>query len=312
MMKILVTEPEFFYEDFFETLQKSGSSVVKIFGSDSLVKEIVDADILIIRVGTTVGKELLDRAKQLKLIVSATTGLNHIDMEYAKEKKIEIFNPVGYATESTAEHTFALILSLARRIPWAFQSVAVGEWERHKFSGVQLSGKVLGIIGLGRIGKETAKYALAFGMKVLTYDPYITKEIATDAGSEMVSLEELLSKSDFITVNVALTPETQGMINKDIFNKMKKGAMLINTSRGAVINENDLVEALEYGKISGAALDVFATEPLTVNSSLITYSKNHTNLLLTPHIGGSTDQSMRNACDRITAKLKELLEKSGS
>ncbi len=312
MIKILVTEPEFFPEDFFKILQSLESSVVKIFDKDSLVKEIVDTDILIIRVGTTVDKELLDRAKQLKLIASATTGLNHIDLEYTKEKEIEVFNPVGYATESTAEHTFALILTLARKIPWAFQSVIVGEWERHKFSGVQLSGKVLGIIGLGRIGKQTAKYALAFGMKVLTYDPYITKETAADAGSEMVSFEELLSKSDFITVNVALTPETQDMINKNIFNKMRKSAMLINTSRGAVINENDLVEALEYGKISGASLDVFVAESLPVNSPLITYSKSHNNLLLTPHIGGSTDQSMRNACDCILAKLKEFLEKSGS
>lgn len=306
-MKILITEPEFFREEELNEFRKFGEVQAKKVSHNDLLNIVGDFDVLIIRTGTKIDKEVLEHAKSLKEIFSVSTNIEHIDAKYAESKGVNVWYPAGYATNSTAEHTFALLMSIARNIPWAFNSMQERKWERPRFLGKQLEGKTLGIIGLGRIGKLVAKYGHAFGMKIITYDPYITKEIANEAGSDFVTLEDLLMNSDFITINVALTTETENLINKNTLSLMKPTAMLINTSRGAVINETDLLTALKNKIIAGAALDVFANEPVTPDNSLIEYSINHDNLLITPHIGGSTDISISNATQLIVEKIKSEL-----
>ena len=310
IIKILITEPEYFPKNFFSELRKFGVVVSNRLDKKDLLTEISDTDILIIRVDTKIDKELIDNANKLKIIFSATTGLDHVDTKYADSKGIKILNPAGYATNAVAEHMFAMAMGLIRKIPWGFDSVVEGKWDRYKFLGSELHGKTFGIIGLGKIGKQIAKYASAFDMNVIAYDPYVTKEVAAENGVQLTDLENLISISDFITVNVALTDETKNMINKNIFNRMKRTAVILNTSRGAVINENDLVDALEKKIIAGAALDVFANEPLAADDLLIEYSKTHDNLLLTPHIGGSTQESIEDACKFILEKLRELQKPS--
>lgn len=304
-MKILITEPEYYPRELIMPLEKIGKVVAESMGYDRLLSEIQDTDALIVRVGTRVDKKIIDNAKKLKIIASMTTGLDHIDVKHAEERGIKIVSLPGYATVATAEYTMALILSLVRKIPWAFEHLRGDSWERHRFLGTELSGKTLGIIGFGKIGSRVAKYAEAFGMDVIFYDPYLDKTLLQHTKARLVKLDEIFENSDVITIHTFLSRETERMVGREQFSKMKRGALVVNASRGLIIDESDLIDALTSGKISGAALDVFEDEPLPTSHRLTEYAKSHDNLLLTPHIAGSTRESIETAAKFVTDSIVE-------
>lgn len=301
-LNILVNNIEYFDKDSIKILKSIGSVTTKNMTYKELLEKISNFDILVIRVDTKIDKKLLDKAKKLKLIGSATTGLNHIDIEYAKKKKIKIINLHGTHTIPTAQHTIALILALTRNIPWAFDNLKKGKWERHKFIGTQLNGKTLGIIGFGRIGSELAKYAKAFGMDIILYDPFIKKT----SNIPLVQLTTLLKNSDIISLNPMLTDSSRNMISLDELKLMKKSAFIVNTSRGEVIDNNALLFALKNHIISGAALDVFPEEPIfQKDNRFVSYARNNNNLLITPHIGASTKEAVHMAGIEIANEIKK-------
>src|SRR3989338_3108860 len=210
---------------------------------EELKKTIKDYDALIVRSGTKVTKDVINAADKLKIIGRAGAGLDNVDVETASKKGIIVVNTPGGNTISTAEHTFSLMLALSRNIPQADMSTKKGEWERKKFMGVELYGKTLGVVGLGRIGAEVAKRALSFEMRILAYDPYLSADKAKDLGIELVDLKTLLKESDYITVHTPLTDETRHMMSDKEFAIMKKGARIINCARGGIIDEAALVRA---------------------------------------------------------------------
>ncbi|MCM8791911.1 MAG: phosphoglycerate dehydrogenase, partial [Candidatus Omnitrophica bacterium] len=234
------------------------------------LKEILkDYDALIVRSATKVTKEIIESAQRLKVIGRAGVGLDNVDLEAATQKGIIVMNTPSGNTISTAEHTFSLILALSRNIPQANASTKAGEWKRSKFMGVELYNKILGIIGLGKIGSEVARRALAFGMKVIAYDPFLSKEVAERMGVEVVEFQDLLRRADYISIHTPLTDETYHMISTEEFNMMKKGVRIINCARGGIIDEEALVKALKEGKVLAAALDVFENEPPPKESELL-------------------------------------------
>jgi D-3-phosphoglycerate dehydrogenase len=250
------------------------------------------------------GKDKIDAAPQLKIIASNTTGVPHIDTVYAQKKRIEVISLQGRTgflktITPTAELTFGLILALLRRIPWAFESVRNGTWNRRLFGAPAMLSKMnLGIVGLGRLGRLVAKCALGFNMKVYYFDPYVTAS-DIDGIIKTGSLEELVSLCDVVSIHVVLNEETNRLFNEQIFPHFKKGALLINTSRGEIIDEKALLKYLENGQLAGAAVDVMTGEFSEEFSQkikmhpLIVYAKQHENLLITPHIGGSTIDAWR-------------------
>ncbi|MBL7081020.1 MAG: phosphoglycerate dehydrogenase [Candidatus Omnitrophica bacterium] len=262
---------------------------------------------LFVRSATKVTKEVIDEARNLRVIGRAGVGLDNIDLAAATEKGIVVMNAPAGNTISTCEHTMSLILSLARNIPQANNSVKSGEWKRSKFMGVELYGKVLGIIGLGRIGKEIAKRALSFGIKITAYDPYLSHEAAQAIGIELVELDDLLKISDFITVHTPLTDATRHLISDREFALMKKGACVINCARGGIIDEKALVAAIKEGKISGASLDVFEKEPPEKESELLKLD----NIITTPHLGASTEEAQINVAVEIAECVRDYLKGLG-
>ena len=226
-----------------------------------------------------------------------------MDLVAATERGIVVMNAPAGNTISTCEHTMSMLLSLARSIPQANASTKKGEWKRSKFMGVELYQKTLGIIGLGRIGREVAKRAASFGMKIKGYDPYLAKEIAQDLGIEVVELNDLLKDSDFITVHVPLTEDTNHMISDKQFEMMKKGARILNCARGGIIDEAALVKAVKEGKISGAALDVFENEPPAADSELLKLD----NIIVTCHLGASTEEAQVNVAIEIAECVGDFL-----
>lgn len=221
------------------------------------LREIVkDYDALLVRSSTKVTKEIIDAATKLKIIGRAGVGLDNVDLEAATQKGVIVMNTPGGNTISTAEHTMSMLLALSRNVAQANSSTKKGEWLRSKFMGVELYSKTLGIVGLGRIGSEVARRALSFGMKVLAYDPFLSREVARSLGVEIVELKQLLSQSDYITVHTPLTEETKHMISTQEFAMMKKGVRIINCARGGIVDEAALVSAIKEGKVSGAAINV--------------------------------------------------------
>jgi D-3-phosphoglycerate dehydrogenase len=306
-MKILVVSPEYFPEEILSKLKDVGTVDSKKLSREELLNQIENYDAVLTRVDVKFDKEVLERAKNLKVIGSGTTAVDHVDVEYAKSRGIEIISLSGAHTVSTAEHTFALILALARKIPWAFESLKKGEWDRGRFFGIELEGKTLGTIGFGKIGSKVAKYAKSLGMKVLTYDPYINKDLANEIGVEMTTLDDLLQNSDVITIHAFLSDETRNMINSGTISKMKPTVLLINAARGEIIDTDALIDALNNKKIAGAALDVFEKEPLPPDSKLIEYAKNNDNLIITPHIAASTNEAVHRAAEEVVTKVREYL-----
>ncbi len=257
---------------------------------DQVMGAIGDADALIIRSATKVDAAMIDAAPKLKFIARAGVGVDNVDLPAATAHKIVVMNTPDGNTISTAEHTIGLMLALARHIPQAHASLAGGKWDRKSFTGVELKGKTLGLVGFGRIGRAVAKRAAAFEMTVIAFDPYVSPEAAAEVGAELVSLDAVFERSDFISLHALLTPETREMINKTTLAKMKKGVRLIDAARGALINEADLAEAIKSGQVIGAALDVFAEEPPPAGNPLV----NLPGVVHTPHLAASTDDAQVN------------------
>ena len=219
-----------------------------------LKEAIKDADALVIRSGTKVTAELIAAAPRLKVVGRAGTGLDNVDIPAASKRGIVVMNTPGGNTITTAEHALSLMMALARNIPQAAKSMRDGKWEKKKFQGTELLNKTLGIIGMGRIGSVVADRALGLKMRVLAYDPFITKEVAANLGVELVALDELMARADFITLHTPKTKDTARLLNRQAFKKMKNGVRVINCARGGLIDEAALLEALKEGKVAGAAL----------------------------------------------------------
>ena len=302
-MKVLISDS--LSEEGINILKEAGLEVVYKPGlsPEELKNEIAEVDALIIRSGTKVTRDIIEAAKNLKVIGRAGTGLDNVDIQAANEKGIVVMNVPGGNTLSAAEHTLALLFSLARRIPQANLSVKQGLWERKKFMGVELNGKTLGIIGLGRIGSIVAEKALCLKMHVLAYDPFISPEAAAEKGIELVSLDELFSRSDFITIHTPLTKETYHMIDRSAFEKMKPGVYIINCARGGIIDEEALYEAIVSGKVAGVALDVFEKEPVDPNHPLLKLDQ----VIATPHLGASTIEAQKVVAVEIAKQVVDYL-----
>lgn len=250
---------------------------------DELISKIADVDVLLVRSQTTVNREVIQAATNLKLIGRAGVGVDNIDLTAATERGIIVVNAPDGNTNSAAEHTIAMMTSLARHIPQAFNTLQNGKWDRKSYVGVELKNKTLGVVGFGRIGVEVAYRAKGSRMNVLAYDPFLTEERAQELGVTKATVDEICEQADFITVHTPLLPETRNMINKDKFAIMKDGVRVINCARGGIINEDDLYDAIVAGKVAGAALDVFIEEP-AVGHKLLTLPQ----VIATPHLGAST------------------------
>ncbi|MBI1997579.1 MAG: phosphoglycerate dehydrogenase [Deltaproteobacteria bacterium] len=270
---------------------------------EELKKICADYDGWVIRSGTKITAELIEAAKNLKVIGRAGVGYENIDAEAASKKGIVVMNTPGGNNVTTGEHTVALMMALARHIPQAAASLKSGKWERNKFVGVELCNKTLGVIGLGNVGRVVAERAAGLRMKVIGYDPFIATDNIARMGVEPVALEDILAKSDFITVHVPLTPETQGLINRAAFAKMKTGVRVINCARGGIVDENDLAAAIKEGKVAGAALDVYVDEPPAPDHPLLKMDQ----VITTPHLGASTDEAQLNVAIAVAEQMVDFL-----
>ena len=253
-----------------------------------LLPVVADVDAIVVRSETKITKKVLDAAVKLKVVGRAGVGVDNVDVDYATTKGVVVMNTPGGNTITTAELTFSMILNLARKVPQAHATMVAGKWDRKAFQGVELSGKTLGVLGMGRIGGEVAKRALAFGMKVLAYDPFLTEARAKAMGVELTGdLDTIYNRADFITVHMPVTEQTKGMLNASAFAKMKPNVRIVNCARGEIIVEADLLAALESGKVAGAGLDVFAEEPLAAEHPF----RKNASTILTPHLGASTSEA---------------------
>ncbi|MBM3882617.1 MAG: phosphoglycerate dehydrogenase [Verrucomicrobia bacterium] len=269
-----------------------------------LVPVVGDVAALVVRSETKVTRAVLEAAPQLRVVGRAGVGVDNVDVEAATQRGVVVMNTPGGNTISTAELTFSMLMALARKIPQAHASMKAGEWNRKAFQGTELYGKTLGILGLGRIGSEVARRAIAFGMRVLAYDPYLTLSRAKALQVELIEkLEELWPQVDFLTVHMPMSEETRGMVNAATLARMKKGVRILNCARGGIVNEADLLAALEGGQVAGAALDVYEREPLPKDSPLRRLEA----AILTPHLGASTEEAQDNVgievAEAITAYL---------
>ena len=271
--------------------------------ADDLAKIIPDYHALIVRGRTKVVGPLLAVATKLKVVGRAGVGVDNIDLKAAKQRGVTVVNAPVSTTLAVAELTFGLLLALVREIPRADASMKQGGWIKKELEGAELYGKTLGILGMGRIGSEVAQRARAFGMQVLGSDPLLTPEQVRERGAEPVSRDELLARSDFLSLHLPLTPETRGMLDTEQFAKMKDGARLVCAARGGIIDEPSLLAALESGKIAGAALDVFVSEP-PVSADLV----KHPRLIATPHIGAQTAEAQSRAATDIASEVLNALE----
>jgi D-3-phosphoglycerate dehydrogenase len=253
-----------------------------------LLPLVSDVVAMIVRSETKVTKKIFEAAPQLRVVGRAGVGVDNIDVEAATQRGVVVMNTPGGNTITTAELTFAMLLSLARKVPQAHGSMVAGKWDRKLYQGVELAEKTLGILGMGRIGGEVAKRALAFGMRVLAYDPFLSEARAKALGVELVGeLDAVYRDADFITVHMPVTEQTKGMLNAAAFSKMKPKVCIVNCARGEIIVENDLIAALDSGKVAAAGLDVFIEEPLPAEHPF----RKHANITLTPHLGASTGEA---------------------
>ncbi|MBP9701569.1 MAG: hydroxyacid dehydrogenase [Candidatus Pacebacteria bacterium] len=308
--RILNTIGEAFDPAAKEILDTLGTVDYTIPTQEELVNKIKDYDIAFIGLGLTFHPQVIDAAPKLKTIVTATTGLDHIDVKYAEQKGIKVLSLKGEdaflnTITGTAELALALMISIARNIPQSIEAVLKGEWDRESFKGHSLHGKTLGVVGLGRLGKWMARYGQAMGKKVIFTDPNVESDTY-----KKVSFAELLAQSDVISIHVHLTPETEYMFNAATFSKMKPNAYLVNTSRGKLVNETDLIDALEKKIIAGYATDVLDGETSFAGTKigshpLAEYAKKNRNLLIVPHIGGMTHESRRDTDVFMAEKLKK-------
>ena len=271
---------------------------------EELSSHIVDAEIVVIRSATTLTKDILEHAKNIKIIARCGVGVDNVDVEYAKSREIYVTNAPTANLISLVEHTIGLILSTIRKIYDANASTKSGKWEKSKFVGLELHEKQLGIIGFGKAGKLLSERLKSFGMKVVFYDPFVTD---WQGEEESVDLEYLLSSSDVVSVHVIKTPQTENLLSKEKLNLLKPNAILVNTSRGGVIDEEYLVELVNSNKIFGAALDVFEKEPIEVNNKIL-----DSDILITPHIGASTIEAQLKAGLDTVQNIKKILDGDAS
>ena len=301
-LNILNLEPEGYSDSAKQLLESMGNVITGPHDREGLLDTVEQVDVLIVRLGHRIDKEVMSHGKRLKVIVSATTGLNHIDLAYAAKKNIEVLSLKGETAfletlTATAELTWMLLLTLVRKASSAINHVSDGRWQRDLFKGSQLQGKILGVIGYGRLGKIVADYGRAFKMEVIVNDPFIEK---VPKWTQNVSLNELLTRADIVSLHVPLEQETVKLLSDEQFSLMKKGAILINTSRGEIIDERALLKSLKSGHLRGAGLDVISNEVeqhagWPSNSELWQYSTQVDNVLITPHIGGATMESMEDS-----------------
>src|ERR1700730_1361410 len=270
--------------------------------AETLNTEIADAEALIVRSATKVTAEVLDLAPKLRAVGRAGVGVDNIDLEAATKRGVLVMSTPGGNAVSVAEHTFALLLALARQVPRLDKAIHEGRWEKSSAAGAEVRGKTLGLIGLGRIGSEVALRAEAFDMRVLAFDPFISEAAARELSVDLVSLEQLLAESDFISLHTAVVPQTQNMINAKSIAKMKEGVRIINAARGELINEADLAAAIKEGHVAGAALDAFAEEP-PKNCPLIGLP----NVITTPHVAGSTAEAQEELGTQVAVQIKDYL-----
>ncbi len=269
-----------------------------------LIDAIGDAAALIVRSQTKVTAAILNAAKKLRVVGRAGVGVDNVDVDTATRRGVVVLNAPGANTISTAEHTFSLLLGLSRNIARADATVKQGAWERKKLEGVELYNKTLGVIGMGRIGSELSRRAIAFGMRVLAFDPFLSASRARSLQVELVEeLDDLLSAADFISLHTPLTCETHHILNKERLAKTKRGVRIINCARGGLLDEQALVEAVRAGQVAGAALDVFETEPLPADSPL----RELANIVLTPHLGASTAEAQESVGIEIAQSIRAAL-----
>ncbi|MEM9951810.1 MAG: hydroxyacid dehydrogenase [Chloroflexota bacterium] len=251
---------------------------------EELIAQVPDADALIIRSGVKITPEVFAVAKNLKVIARAGVGVDNIDLASATQHNVVVMNTPGGNTISTAEHTFGLMLALARHIPQGNQSLKEGRWDRKKYVGVELKGKTLGVLGFGRIGQAIATRAQAFEMDVIAFDPFLGDDVFAELNVNRVDLDTLYAQADFITLHAPATDETAKMINSESLAKMKDGVRIVNAARGVLIDDEALAEALASGKVAGAALDVYVEEPPADDHPLLKFD----NVIDTPHLAAST------------------------
>ncbi|HWZ33640.1 MAG TPA: phosphoglycerate dehydrogenase [Bryobacteraceae bacterium] len=299
-MKILVAEP--LADAGLELLRAQKGWDIVVSNPEEFQKHLADADALIVRTEVKVDRGVLAKATRLKVVGRAGIGIENVDVDAATAAGVLVMNTPGGNAVSVAEHTMGLMLSMARSIPQAIASTKSGKWEEKKFLGTELRGKTLGVVGLGSIGREVVRRARGFEMRIVASDPYVNSRAAADLSTTLLSLDELYAESDYITLHVALTTETYGMLNDAAFARMKKGVRIVNCARGELIDGEALRKAIESGKVAGAALDVFQTEP-PVSEPLLAFE----NVLATPHIGGSTHEAQDAVGYRIAEQVVEYL-----
>lgn len=311
---ILVAEKSSFSEAGLHAFAAIGQVSARDLTQSQLVETVKNFSVLIVRLGLEVNAEVLQANPDLLAVCTPTTGLDHIDLQLANSLGIEILSLKGERAfldqvYATAEHTMALLLALIRHIPAALEGVKKYEWRRDIYRGCELNGKTLGIVGCGRLGIMVARYGMAFGMQVLAYDPY--QSTLPDGVLRYANLDEMLRASDVVSIHAPLNAETRGMFSQKRFRQIRRGAWLVNTARGAIIDESGLIWALESGQLAGAALDVLPAEaelkPQKQNA-LVEYARAHNNLIITPHIGGATYESVEKADLFIAKKLVYFLK----
>ena len=298
MARILVTEK--LAERGLDAMRQAGHDVdVRLgLGPDELLDAVAGAAALVIRSATTVTADVLAAGAGLVVVGRAGIGLDNVDVKAATERGVMVVNAPESNVLSAAEHAMALLLAQARNIPQAHAALVAGRWERSRWEGVELHGKTLGIVGLGRIGALVAQRALAFGMRLVAHDPYISPERAGKMGVELMGLGQLMAESDFVTIHLPKTPETAGLIGKSLLASAKPGVRIVNAARGGIVDEEALAEAIESGRVAGAALDVFATEPCT-SSPLFELG----GVIVTPHLGASTAEAQDKAGEQIAEQV---------
>jgi D-3-phosphoglycerate dehydrogenase / 2-oxoglutarate reductase len=270
---------------------------------EQVLQAVQDADALIVRSTTQVDAELMQAARRLKVIARAGAQLNNVDLDTATRLGFMVINAPNANVTAVAEHTFAMLLALARQIPQSVQAVQRGAWPRHETLGFQLSGKLFGIVGFGRLGREVALRAQAFGMKVLAYDPYVDLASAHAQGVEIVNLSELLQRADIVSLHTAYTPQTHHLMDAGAFQQMKAGAVLVNVTHAGLVDEGALLKALEGGNLGGAAIDTLAVEPPPADHPLL----HHPLVVATPHLNQNTVESQSTASVQVVEDVLAAL-----
>ncbi len=304
MFKVLVSDP--ISDQGLQKLMDADDVVLDKktgLSEDELAEIIGGYDALLVRSQTKVTPRIIEAAHKLKVIGRAGVGVDNIDLEAATQKGIIVINAPDGNTIATCELTMGMMMALARHIPQAYKKTITGEWDRKSFVGVELRSKVLGIIGMGRIGSEVAKRARAFGMEILGYDPFLTEDRAEKLGVTLATIDQICEQADFITVHTPLTNETRNLISKPQFAKMKKGVRIINCARGGIIDEEALLEAIDAGIVAGAAFDVFVEEPPRPDHPFL----NHPKIIVTPHLGASTIEAQENVATDVAEEVLHIL-----